>query len=34
MDVKTTFLNDNLDENIYMLQPNSFIAKSQERMVA
>ena len=33
MDVKTAFLNDNLDENIYMMQPDGFIAKNQEHMV-
>uniref|UniRef100_A0A2N9ILE2 Reverse transcriptase Ty1/copia-type domain-containing protein n=1 Tax=Fagus sylvatica TaxID=28930 RepID=A0A2N9ILE2_FAGSY len=33
MDVKTAFLNDNLDENIYMMQLDGFIAKNQEHMV-
>ena len=33
MDVKTVFLNGNLEEEIYMLQPESFIAKNQEYMV-
>ena len=33
MDVKTAFLNSNLDEEIYMLQPEGFIAKNQEHMV-
>ena len=33
MDVKTTFLNDNLEEDIYMQQPEGFIAKGQEHMV-
>ena len=33
MDVKITFLNDNLDEEIYMMQPEDFIAKNQEHMV-
>ena len=33
MDVKTVFLNGNLEEEIYMLQPESFIAKNQEHMV-
>ena len=33
MDVKTTFLNGNLDECISMVQPNSFIAKGQEHML-
>ena len=27
MDLKATFLNDSLDESIYMMQPNSFIVK-------
>ena len=33
MDVKTTFLNGNLEEEIYMIQPKGFIAKNQEHMV-
>ena len=33
MDVKTAFLNDNLDEQIYMMQPEGFITKNQEHMV-
>ena len=33
MDIKTTFLNGNLKEEIYMLQPEGFIAKNQEHMV-
>ena len=33
MDVKTVFLNGNLEEEIYMLQPENFIAKNQEYMV-
>ena len=33
MDVKTRFLNDNLDESIYMMQPDGFVAKGQEHMV-
>ena len=33
MDVKTTFLNGNLEEEIYMMQQKSFIAKNQEHMV-
>ena len=32
-DVKTTFLNGNLEEEIYMMQPEGFIAKNQEHMV-
>ena len=33
MDVKTAFLNDNLEEAIYMMQLEGFIAKNQEHMV-
>ena len=33
MNVKTAFLNDNLEEEIYMMQPEGFIAKNQEHMV-
>ena len=33
MDVKTAFLNGNLEEEIYIMQPESFIAKNQEHMV-
>ena len=33
MDVKTAFLNDNLDENIYMMLPDGFVTKGQEHMV-
>ena len=33
MDVKTAFLNGNLDEEIYMMQPKGFIAKNQKHMV-
>ena len=33
MDVKTTFLNSNLGENIYMMQPDNFVAKNQEQRV-
>jgi hypothetical protein len=33
MDVKTTFLNRELDEEIYMEQPTEFVANGQEGMV-
>ena len=33
MDVKTAFLNGNLEEEIYMMQLESFIEKNQEHMV-
>jgi hypothetical protein len=33
MDVKTTFLNGELDEEIYMEQPSRFVANGQEGMV-
>ena len=33
MDVKIVFLNGNLVEEIYMIQPEGFIAKNQEHMV-
>ena len=33
MDVKTTFLNGDLDEEIYMEQPERFIIPSQEKKV-
>ena len=33
MDVKTTFLNSNFDQSIYMMQQDSFIAKGQEHIV-
>ena len=33
IDVKTAFLNGNLEEKIYMIQPKGFIAKNQEHMV-
>ncbi|KAA0038166.1 gag/pol protein [Cucumis melo var. makuwa] len=33
MDVKTTFLNGNLEKSIYMVQPEGFIQKGQEQKV-
>lgn len=33
MDVKTTFLNDHLEECIYTIQPEGFIAKGKEHKV-
>ena len=33
MNVKTTFLNGNLEESIYMAQPEGFIEKCQEQKV-
>ena len=33
MDVKTAFLNDYLEKNIYMMQPDCFITEGQEHMV-
>ena len=33
MDVKTAFLNDDLDEEIYMEQPEGFIVPGQEKKV-
>jgi hypothetical protein len=33
MDVKTTFLNEELDKEIYMEQPARFVANGQEGMV-
>ena len=29
MDVKTTFLNGNLDENVYMAQPKGFVIQGK-----
>ena len=33
MNIKTAFLNGNLEEEIYMMQPEGFVAKNQEHMV-
>ena len=33
IDVKTTFLNRQLDETIYMVQPKGYIAKGQEKKI-
>jgi hypothetical protein len=33
MDVKTTFLNEELEEEIYMDRPDGFVANGQEGMV-
>ena len=32
MDVKTTFLNEDLEENVYMAQPKDFVMERKERM--
>ena len=32
MDVKTTFLNEDLEENVYIAQPNGFVMEGKERM--
>jgi hypothetical protein len=33
MDAKTTFLNEELDEEIYMDQPDGFVVKGEEQKV-
>ena len=32
MDVKTTFLNEDLEKNVYMAQPKGFVMEGKERM--
>ena len=33
MDVKTAFLNGDLTEDVYMIQPDGFVEKGRERLV-
>ena len=33
MNVKTTFLNGNLDEDVYMAQPKGFLAEGKEHLM-
>ena len=33
MDVKTRFLNDNIDKTIYMVQPENFVFGDPKKMV-
>jgi hypothetical protein len=33
MDLKTTFLNGNIDETMYMVQPENFVSKDSQYMV-
>jgi hypothetical protein len=33
MDLKTTFLNGNIDETMYMVQPENFVSKDSKYMV-
>ena len=34
MDVKMTFLNGDLDKNVYMAQPKGFVVKGKDRMAS